>query len=153
MKIRRYAQYLNTVKDVITSPDIRRLEKYDQHMGTSRLSHSVNVSYKSYRLASLLGWNAPAAARAGLMHDMFYYNFKEVGFTAREHCRIHPQIALYNARQSFDISPLESDIISAHMWLAAGKRPKYKEGYLVTMVDKYCAAEEFFKGIFKKIRR
>ncbi len=148
-----YNDYLNSVNDVMISPSIQKLENYDQHMGTSRLSHSISVSYKSYRLARLLGWDAKAVARAGLMHDMFYYNFREAGFTAREHCRIHPQIALNNARRNFAVSNLESDIIRAHMWLATNTRPRYKEAYLVTMVDKYCAVEEFFKGLFVKLHK
>lgn len=152
-KGKRYSEYLHSVRDVIHSPSIQRLDGFDQHMGISRLRHSENVSYKSYVLAHLLGWDSRAAARAGLMHDMFYYNFREAGFTAREHCRIHPQIALKNAEMSFELSGVESDIIRAHMWLATWTPPKYKESYLVTMVDKYCAAEEFVLGLCGKIKK
>lgn len=147
---KRYLEYISNVSDVINAPCIQMLGSFDQHMGTSRLSHSISVSYKSFLLARLLGWDFRAVARAGLMHDMFYYNFKEQGISAREHCRSHPKIALNNAEKFFTLSNIESDIIQKHMWLATWTLPKYKESYLVTIVDKYCAAAEFFKGIFHK---
>ena len=148
-----YDEYMELVADIILSPEIQRLENYDQHMGTSRLMHSINVSYDSYVLARFLGWNAEAAARAGLMHDMFYYNFRDVGYTAREHCREHPRIALENASRRFELTELEKDIIRAHMWLTTRTWPRYKESYLVTLVDKYCALEEFFRGLRRKIHK
>lgn len=146
-----YDEYMELVADIILSPEIQQLENYDQHMGTSRLMHSINVSYDSYVLARFLGWNAEAAARAGLMHDMFYYNFRDAGYTAREHCREHPRIALENASRRFELTEIEKDIIRAHMWLTTRVWPRYKESYLVTLVDKYCALEEFFRGLHRKI--
>ncbi len=145
---KRYLEYISNVKDVINAPCIQQLGNFDQHMGTSRLTHSISVSYKSFVLARFFGWDSRAAARAGLMHDMFYYNFKETDISAREHCRMHPQIALENAKKYFSVSTVESDIIKKHMWLATWTLPKYKETYLVTLVDKYCATVEFFKGLF-----
>ncbi len=148
---RRYAEYEGRVKDILYSPSMERLKAYNQHMGTSRFTHSLAVSYKSYIIARLLGWNSLAVARAGLMHDMFYYNFRDAGFTAREHCRIHPKIALNNAKRNFTVSDLESEIILDHMFLASWTPPRHKEAYLVTMVDKYCATAELFKGLFTKL--
>ena len=150
---KRFEEYMSTVKDVMSSPSIQRLENYDQHMGTSRLQHSINVSYKSFVLARLLGWDYRAAARAGLMHDMFYYNFRDAGYTAREHCRIHPQIALRNARCNFSVSERESDIISAHMLLTNWKKPKFKETYLIVAMDNLCALEEVIRGLFNKFTK
>lgn len=146
----RFTEYISNVHDVLNSPCIQRLKNYNQHMGTTRLSHSISVSYKSYLLARFFGWDYRAVARAGLMHDMFYYNFKESSYSAREHCRLHPQIAFHNAKKNFNITKLEGDIIKNHMWLATWTRPRHKEAYLVTMVDKYCAVEEFFKGLYHK---
>ena len=110
MKVKKhYSDYMRHVRDVMQSPSIQRLEDFDQHLGTSRLRHSFNVSYKSYVLAKKLGWDYRAVARAGLMHDMFYYNFRDMGYTPREHCRIHPQVALENARMNFNISNTVAD--------------------------------------------
>lgn len=147
----RYAEYMANVADVLNAPCIQRLDNFDQHMGTTRLSHSINVSYKSYALARLFGWDYRAVARAGLMHDMFYYNFRDKGISAREHCRLHPKIAFRNAKRNFTLTKLEGDIIKSHMWLATWTLPRHKEAYLVTMVDKYCAAAEFFAGVLRKM--
>lgn len=148
----RYAEYIADVADVLNAPCIKRLDNYNQHMGTTRLSHSISVSYKSFTLARLLGWDSRAVARAGLMHDMFYYNFRDTDYTAKEHCRLHPQIAFRNAKRHFNLSKLEGDIIKSHMWLATWTKPHHKEAYLVTAVDKYCAVAEFFKGLFHMAR-
>ena len=150
---KRYNEYMEIVRDVMSSPSIQRLKEYDQHMGTSRLKHSISVSYKSFLLAKFLGWNSRAAARGGLMHDMFYYNFREAGYSAREHCRIHPQIALRNARCNFAVSEIESDIIGSHMLLTNWVKPKYKETYLIVLMDNYCALEEVIKGLLNKFTK
>lgn len=144
-----YAQYIADTKDILNSPALLRLKDYDQHLGTSRLSHSIRVSYKSFRIARFLGWNARAAARGGLLHDMFYYNFRGSALSPREHCRLHPEFALANASTSFPLTELEGEIITSHMWLASRTRPFHKEAYLVTFVDKYCAAVEVAVGLFR----
>ncbi len=40
---------------------------------------------------------------------------------------------------------MEKDIIKKHMWPMTAVPPKYKESFIVTCVDKYCATIEFFK--------
>ena len=48
-----------------------------------------------------------------------------------------------NNRQRIDKSLLEEkDIILKHMWPVTIKLPKYKESYIVSSVDKYCALAE-----------
>ena len=55
---------------------------------------------------------------------------------------MHPRIAVKNAEKITELSELERDIIIKHMWGATITPPKYKESYIVTMVDKYCAIRE-----------
>ena len=138
----RSLEYAELIRGTLRNPSIQKLSNYTQHLGTNRLQHSINVSYMAFVIAKKLKWDYIAVARAGLMHDMFYYEYKESGLTAREHCKLHPQIALRNAARNFALSELESDIISSHMWIAVWTLPKYKEAYLVTLIDKYCALEE-----------
>ncbi len=145
-----YAEYISNTQDILSSPAILKLGDYRQHIGTSRLNHSISVSYKSFLIARFFGWNSRAAARGGLMHDMFYYNFKESPLSAREHCRSHPKEAFDNADTNFSLTKLEGEIIKNHMWLAVWTPPKHKEAFLVAMVDKYCAATEAVKGLFSK---
>lgn len=55
---------------------------------------------------------------------------------------MHPRIAVKNAEKITELSDLERDIILKHMWGATIAPPKYKESYIVTLVDKYCAIKE-----------
>lgn len=54
-------------------------------------------------------------------------------------------IALRNALDIFELNDMEKDIIKKHMWPMTAVPPKYKESFIVTCVDKYCATIEFFK--------
>src|SRR5690625_7878174 len=60
------------------------------------------------------------------------------------HNSAHPKIALKNARKITEINDLEKDIILKHMFLCTikGGFPRYKESFIVTLVDKYCAISE-----------
>ncbi|HAZ9324202.1 TPA: hydrolase, partial [Enterococcus faecium] len=66
---------------------------------------------------------------------------------------IHPRIAVKNAEKITDLSDLERDIILKHMWGATIAPPKYKEGYIVTFVDKYCAVKEAAQPMSASMRK
>jgi uncharacterized protein len=51
-------------------------------------------------------------------------------------------MACENAKKITELNALECDIIIKHMWLATVALPKYKESYIVTFVDKFCAVKE-----------
>ncbi len=69
---------------------------------------------------------------------------------------MHAKLALKNANEITDINPLEKDMIENHMWPMTRPRPKYKETYIITIIDKYCAVLEFcipkVHGIISKIK-
>lgn len=144
--------YLALVDDLIFTDDVQSLKKYTQHHYSNRLEHSIQVSYKSYRLAKKWGGDVRATARAGLLHDLFFYDWRNTKMGEGTHAYVHPRIALENAKKLTDISPLEEDIIVKHMFGATIAPPKYKESYIVTLVDKYCACEEVIKPLFKKAK-
>ena len=75
------------------------------------------------------------------MHDFFYYDWRETKFN-KGHAWVHPRIAVRNARKLTTLNKREEDIILKHMWGATIAPPRYKEGYIVTMVDKYWAIKE-----------
>ena len=81
------------------------------------------------------------------MHDLFYYD-RKIYNAVREkgdprHSRMHSEVALENAGKLTEVSALERDMIQKHMWPATLKLPKYKETYVITIIDKYCAVLEF----------
>ena len=142
-------EYMSYVEDLMEREEVQKLAEYKQHRTATRLSHSISVSYISYRLAKRLKGNARATARAGLLHDLFYYDWRDTKFDEGTHAYVHPRIAVKNAEKLTELSDLERDIIIKHMWLATIAPPKYKESYIVTFVDKYCAIHE---GVVPSIR-
>ncbi len=143
------------ISDIFENEEIQKLADYTHHIYTTRLQHSLNVSYYNYIICKFLGLNAISAARAGLLHDMFFYNRKDHSkkFYKKSHSAYHPEIAVENAKSYFYLDPLECDIIEKHMWPANISRvPKYKETYIIVFVDKYCAILEFFAPKYHKIK-
>ena len=97
-----------------------------------------------------------SAARAGLLHDLFLYDwhnqprkklFEKHGYT-------HPRTALNNASNNFDLNYKEKDIILKHMWpLTLKSVPRYKESFLVSIVDKYSSCGEYAHADSQRIHR
>ena len=151
-KIKSYNQksrseYKNEMSDLLANEKLKRLDKFTQHYKCTRLKHSINVSYYSFYIAKLLRLDYHSAAKAGLLHDLYFH--ERAGFKENmKMLRQHPKDALKNALEICDLTPKERDIIVRHMWLLTLRPPKYKEGYIVSFVDKYCAAKEFFSSVF-----
>ena len=55
----------------------------------------------------------------------------------------HPGSACVNARNYFQITQKEQNIIQSHMWpLTFRHMPTCREAVIVCLADKYCAVEE-----------
>lgn len=69
------------------------------------------------------------------------------------HLRIGKK-ACENACKIFDLNEKEKDIIIKHMWPVTVAFPNSIEGFVLTLVDKYCALTESFDvlqtRLFKK---
>ena len=88
----------------LTNKEFLALNSYRHHVATTRLMHSINVSYISWLTAKKLGCDAQAAARAGLLHDFFLYDPRE-GRPSRElQAFCHPKVAARTSGETFEIS-------------------------------------------------
>lgn len=141
--------YYREVGDLLFSPEVLKLEECPQHMDFTRLQHSINVSYYSFLLCRRLRLNARAAARGGLLHDLFYYEWRGSG-TGRRHISLHPQIALENAENLAELTDMERDIIAKHMWPMFGV-PECWESLVVSIVDKLCAIMEAATSMHRSV--
>ncbi|KAA9291849.1 phosphohydrolase [Aerococcus urinae] len=141
--------YLALIDDIKDHEFITDLGLFRQHIYGNRLVHSYSVSYYSYKIAKRLNLDYRSVARAGLMHDLFYYDTKEMTFSKGNHFTNHPYIALKNAEVLTDLNEVEHDIIIKHMWLATWQLPAYPESFVVTFVDKYLASTEYLKPASK----
>ncbi|GAK31406.1 HD superfamily metal-dependent phosphohydrolase [Weissella oryzae SG25] len=144
--------YLEIVGDLLAHPQVQLLKNYVQHHHSDRLQHSIDVSYLSYRIALRYGLNATAVARAGLLHDLFFYDWRVTKFELGTHAFIHPRVAFRNAEKITALSPMEKDIILKHMWGATSALPHFRESLLVDLVDDWVALVDFFAPKWRKIR-
>lgn len=136
------SEYFSYIRDLLSSKAVKKLESCTHHIGTSRFQHSLNVSYYNFKLCRFLRLDAKAAARAGLLHDLFYYDRKTHQKISNRHPAEHANIALYNASMQFPISELEGDMILNHMWPMTPHMPRHAETFVITLVDKFCACAE-----------
>lgn len=148
-------RYYALVSDIIDSSALDRLKDITHHISTTRFQHCLNVSYYTYLICKKLRLDARAAARAGLLHDLFYYDRKKYNRSKTKgqlsHSSMHARLAAENAAVLTDITDLERDMIEKHMWPMTRPLPSYKESYIITLTDKYCAILEFLVPRIKTV--
>ena len=134
--------YINCVDDILFNKNIISMKDIKAHGNISCLEHSLFVSYVSYRVCRFLRWDYKAAARGGLLHDLFLYNQFNKDNYKGFHLITHPATALRNASSNFNLTEIEKDIIEKHMWPVTIKVPRYKESFIVNITDTLCAVIE-----------
>lgn len=141
----RKERFYEEIKDIATHPVVLRMKLYPHHGTTNCYQHCMNVAYNNYRLCRLLHLDARSAARAGMLHDLFLYDWHtHAAQTGRHfHGLTHPAEAYQNAKKFFALNKTEKDIILNHMWPVTFYRlPRTREGWITTLTDKYCGACE-----------
>lgn len=147
-------QYMNIVKDILSNELVKQMKQYRQHYKVSCFDHCLFVSYNLYVLCKKYKLDYTSAARAGMVHDLFLYDWRKrengrKGF----HAFTHPKTAYENAKKVFNLNDKEKDIILNHMWPVTLGIPKYKETALMVFVDKYfaCAERKLNSYIYNKL--
>ncbi|MCM1023547.1 MAG: hydrolase [Prevotella sp.] len=137
--------YHYLVADLLESDRVLQMRNYIHHGDTTCFQHCLNVSYYNYKVCRFFSLNERAGARAGLLHDLFLYDWHTYKRTKGErlHGFTHAKTALKNVRENFYVSDLESDMIEKHMFpLNITALPKYRETLVIVLVDKYCGLLE-----------
>lgn len=137
-------EYLPLVRDLLAHPDVQSMRALPQHAkGFSCFHHSLLVSYLSFLACRKLGLDARSAARGGLLHDFFLYNWQTDSRPGADHAFRHPLYALENAQARFVLNDTERDIIATHMWpLPLNRFYRRWESLVVSCMDKVCAVAE-----------
>ncbi len=143
-------QYKNCISDLIDAPIVQTMNNFTQHSIVTTLEHCLFVSYISFIICKFLGLNYYAAARGGLLHDLFLYDWHNEQHRGKLHGFTHPKTALNNANIHFELSAMEQDIIKKHMWPLTIRLPRYKESYIVSLADKFCCIFEVL-GLYRMI--
>ena len=93
-------EYEKCIRDLIQHEMVGSMKNFMQHGDKNCLEHSLYVSYISYRICRWLGLDCRSAARGGLLHDFFLYDW-HIGSPCNKglHGFVHPSIALQNANK------------------------------------------------------
>ena len=144
-------EYLSLISDLLRQPKVIQMRQYRQHHNVNCFDHCLFVSYNTYLICKKNNLDYVSAARAGMLHDLFLYDWrKRENGRKGHHAFTHPKEALRQALTITELNDKEQDIIKNHMWPVTPKFPKYKETYIITLVDKYFAVAEAFINVEKE---
>jgi uncharacterized protein len=157
-----FDEWLLYVEDILLSDEFQRRKLFQHHHNISVWDHSILVSFKSFLFSKYFNTSSRICAIAGLLHDFYpqawlyseellklddgkYLSefgirkplFKMHGFT-------HGNEASLNVLKFFP--ELNNDriinSIKRHMFPLTLIPPKYKEGFIITCVDKMNSVNE-----------
>ena len=138
-------EYLCIINNIMENDEFKKMGKIKHH-NTTRLNHSLKVSYYSYKIAKSLKLDYKDVAVGGLLHDFYIDEISDCG-KIRDKVKLftikHPKDAVKNASKVVELTQKETDIISAHMFPMDYKVPKYAESWIVNFVDKALSIGEF----------
>ncbi len=144
-------EYIDLVRDILDNEEFKKLNKYKHH-SINRKEHCIGVSYRSYIIAKKLKLKYREVARAGLLHDFFLINNQKLKLLPRIKVIFsHPMTSLENSKKYFKLSEVEENIIKSHMFPIGLVIPKYKESFLVDLVDDYLSIYERISNMTNKI--
>ena len=139
---RHMRAFTQVTGELLGSEPVRRMGQWKHHGPITTLDHSLFVAYLSYRAARLFRLDATAAARGGLLHDLYLYDSRDKTAHPGWQCFDHPRAAARNAAALTPLTKKERNIILSHMWPLGGALPRSPEAVLVDLVDTLCAGLE-----------
>lgn len=146
-------EYLFIIDNIIENEEFKKIENIKHH-NTTRLEHSIKVSYYSYLIAKTLKLDYKEVARGGLLHDFYTDKISECN-KIKDKIKLfstqHPKDAVNNAITYFNLSEKEINIIESHMFPVDYRVPKYAESWIVSLVDKVLSFVEFSKKFSYKL--
>lgn len=147
-------EFSQILHDIITNEIVLQMKKIRHHCDTDCFTHCYKVSYICYKITKKLKLDYVSMARGAMLHDLFLYDWHapkngRKGF----HAFTHGECARLNAIKLFNLNDKEQDIIKKHMWPVTIIPPKSIEGFILTIVDKYCTIQETVEYINNKRRK
>ncbi len=150
-KIYSNDEFIQMIDDLLNNDTVKQMKNFRQHYETSCFDHCLIASYYCYLYGKKFNLDYVSCARAAMLHDLFLYDWRKKQDGRKGlHAFTHPKTAYENASKLFDLNEKEKDIILKHMWPVTISFPKYKESYLLTLVDKYCALNESYQEIYNR---
>lgn len=137
--------FYDCIQDIAEHPAVLRMKLYPHHGHTNCYQHCLHVAFYNYEWCRRLKLDAVSAARGGMLHDFFLYDWHTHAARTGDyfHGMTHPAVALKHSEKFFTLNEIEKDIIYRHMWpLTPIRFPRTKEGWVSTFSDKYCSTLE-----------
>ena len=126
----------NIAKNIIKTNKFNELKKESHHRLTT------------YKITKFLKMDYVSATRAALLHD--YYTASDMkDISEPKKLNLHPSVAKNNALIDFKLNKKEINAIEAHMFPMGKTFPKYKESWVLSLVDKTVATYEQYKFKWK----
>lgn len=144
-QVNNIIEFNEIMKDIIVNDKVQEMKEYRQHGNTNCYEHCYEVAFECYKICKKLKLDYKSVAKAAMLHDMFLYDWHNPKSHKRLHGFHHAKTACENACKEFDLSSKEQDIIKKHMWPLTIIPPKSVEGFILTLVDKYCSIMEVIK--------
>ena len=139
------------ISDLVQNDTVQQMKNYRQHFDTTTFDHCMTVAYSAYKMCKALHFDYKSAARAGMLHDLFLYDWRKPRPDGKGlHAFRHPRTALNNAMKLFNLNKIEQDAILKHMWPLTVIPPRYKESFIITIADKYATLSENVKYLKEK---
>jgi len=141
-------KYYEIVRKIIEDPEFQKRKNFKHHEDCSVYEHCIEVSYLAYRICKKLGLYSRDAAIGGLLHDFYYKPWQEnvdkKDSFFKQHGFVHAGEALDNSIEHFPefVNARVSDIILRHMFPLNLIPPRYKEGIIISSVDKWNSVHE-----------
>lgn len=143
--------YKKIVDYILNNEEFNKLKSIEHH-GITRYEHSLRVSYYSYKVSRALKLDYKEVAIGGLLHDFFLSDEQRTLKDKFISTFVHPKKAEKKAKEVFNITSKEADIIRGHMFPINITVPKYFESWVVNIVDKVVAIYEFGYKFSKQVK-
>lgn len=144
-------EFYELIKELLENETVKEMNQYMQHFDTTCYEHCYRASFYCYKISKKLNLDYKSAARGAMLHDLFLYDWrKKLNGRKGLHAFTHGKTSCKNACKLFNLNYKEKDMIERHMFPVTIIPPKTKEGFLLTLVDKYCTLIEFHNYISNK---
>lgn len=143
-------EFQSIIKELINNDTVQQMKNFRQHYNTTCFEHCYTAAYYCYSICKKYNLDYKSATRATMLHDLFLYDWRKKTDRHGLHAFTHGKLACENACKLFDLNEKEKDIIIKHMWPVTISFPSSIEGFVLTLVDKYCAMSETFE-VFKEL--
>ncbi len=153
-------EYLRIVKPILDNKEFKKRKEFPHHYNESVYDHVLRVSYDCFKIGKKKNLDYKALAIAGLLHDFYdkpwQSDFEKKPFF-QKHGFTHAENARCNAKKYFPklMNEKIESMISTHMFPLNKRIPKYKESWILTLVDKADSLDFLFHPLLmsKKIRK